>query len=325
MTSYYFPDTYQPYQSYQSYQAYQAYQVCQFCQFCQAIGYLLSPLRVSLLMSNHLILPAGFSPVPRQRYRLAAASLLTLALHGGLLGWLCHRATLPPPLPLAQPMVMLAVAERAESAPDSEKMPTGVRQQQAVAQAQATPPPPDAPKLAEAANGSERLATSSVSPVITPAIKPQPKPVPKPVRQPNLPQSVPTEASAAPVTSAPPPMAGKTLAAPRNQAAAQPARAASAWSGALLAHLSRFKRYPAIALRQKREGIAQIGVTLDRQGRVLAVKLLQSSGVSALDKEASDLPLRASPVPAPPAEMAAGQETFSITLPVRFDLREVRG
>lgn len=276
-------------------------------------------------MSNHLVLPAVLFPAPRQRCRLVTASLLTLALHGALLAWLCYRAAVPPPLPAAQPMVMLAVAEQAESLPDSEKMPVGVRQRQAVAQTQATPPPQAAPELPEAEQGTERLAAASPRPDNRPRVKPRPKPELKPVRQPGQSDSAPSQASAAPDTSAPPPVAGKRVAAPHNQVAPQPSRNASAWSGALLAHLSRFKRYPGIALRQKREGVAQISITLNRQGSVLKVKLLNSSGVSALDKEASELPLRASPVPAPPAEMATGQETFSITLPVRFDLREVRG
>lgn len=91
-----------------------------------------------------------------------------------------------------------------------------------------------------------------------------------------------------------------------------------------MAHLSRFKRYPALAVRQQRQGIVQVAVTLDRQGNVLGVKLLRSSGVASLDREALQLPQRASPLPAPGNEIAAGQAEFSVTIPIRFDLREVR-
>ena len=125
-------------------------------------------------------------------------------------------------------------------------------------------------------------------------------------------------------TSAPPSLDGKRVAAPQTSVASQPSQDASVWSGLLLAHLSRFKRYPALAVRQQRQGVVQVAVTLDRQGNVLGVKLLRSSGVASLDREALQLPQRASPLPAPGNEIAAGQREFSVTIPIRFDLREVR-
>ncbi|MEJ4045801.1 TonB family protein [Erwinia sp. SLM-02] len=270
-------------------------------------------------MIAYSVLPSSPFPASRQQRRRAAAGLLTLALHGALLLWLSYRAAPPPPLPAAQPMLLLAVAEQAESVPDSEKRPTGVRQVQAIA-AQAEPTRQTAPQLTEAPDALIHRTTAAAQPDKTPVEKQKPpkRPVEKALPNP------PSRAAAAPDTSAPPPMAGKTVAAPRNQAAAQPSRNASAWSGELLAHLSRYKRYPAIALRQQRQGVAQISITLDRQGRVLAVKLLHSSGVSSLDRETTELPLRASPVPPPPPEMAAGMAEVSISLPVRFDLKEAR-
>ncbi|WP_409159817.1 energy transducer TonB [Pectobacterium sp. B2J-2] len=91
----------------------------------------------------------------------------------------------------------------------------------------------------------------------------------------------------------------------------------------MLAHLSRYKRYPAQAARQRLQGVAQIRVTLDRAGKVLAVSLASSS-VTLLDKESVALPQRAQSLPAPPVEVIGdnAQLTLTITIPISFDLRE---
>nr|WP_275938444.1 TonB family protein [Pectobacterium brasiliense] len=96
------------------------------------------------------------------------------------------------------------------------------------------------------------------------------------------------------------------------------------WNSQLLAHLSRYKRYPAQAVRQRLQGVAQIRVTLDRTGNVLAVSLASSSGVMPLDKESVTLPQRAQPLPAPPAEVIGDNAQLTITIPISFDLREAR-
>ncbi len=97
-------------------------------------------------------------------------------------------------------------------------------------------------------------------------------------------EKIASASSIASSTSAPPSLDGKRVAAPQTSVASQPSQDASVWSGLLLAHLSRFKRYPALAVRQQRQGIVQVAVTLDRQGNVLGVKLLRSSGVASLDR-----------------------------------------
>ncbi|MEX0631803.1 hypothetical protein M8494_05990 [Serratia ureilytica] len=51
--------------------------------------------------------------------------------------------------------------------------------------------------------------------------------------------------------------------------ASQPSQDASVWSGLLLAHLSRFKRYPATAVRQQRQGCSgcrDVGSAGERAG-----------------------------------------------------------
>lgn len=87
-------------------------------------------------MFNHNVLSGDFSlPPTGGRWRWATANVLALGLHGALLLGLGYHLV-PPLLPAAQPMVLMMVAEQAESTPNAEPMPTGVRQVQAVAQRQ---------------------------------------------------------------------------------------------------------------------------------------------------------------------------------------------
>lgn len=271
-------------------------------------------------MFNHNVLSGDFSlPPTGGRWRWATANVLALGLHGALLLGLGYHLV-PPLLPAAQPMVLMMVAEQAESTPNTEPMPTGVRQVQAVAQRQANREPEAAmPPLIHAPRATERQSKAKGQ--RNDPIKPKTEP-PRP-RQEEQEKMV-SANSRASSTSAPPSLDGKRVAAPQTSVASQPSQDASVWSGLLLAHLSRFKRYPALAVRQQRQGIVQVAVTLDRQGNVLGVKLLRSSGVASLDREALQLPQRASPLPAPGNEIAAGQAEFSVTIPIRFDLREVR-
>ncbi|ADP71734.1 TonB family protein [Rhodomicrobium vannielii ATCC 17100] len=87
---------------------------------------------------------------------------------------------------------------------------------------------------------------------------------------------------------------------------------AASWRSAVVGHLNRHKRHPGGASN----GTASVAFAIDRQGRVLWARLTRSSGSSQLDAEAVSLARRASPVPAPPAEMARG--TITLSVPLRF-------
>jgi protein TonB len=80
-----------------------------------------------------------------------------------------------------------------------------------------------------------------------------------------------------------------------------------------MAHLNRFKRYPAGA---SSTGTASVAFTIARSGQVLSARLIGSSGNPALDAEAVSLPRRASPVPAPPPEF--GGSVLNLTVPIHF-------
>jgi TonB family protein len=95
------------------------------------------------------------------------------------------------------------------------------------------------------------------------------------------------------------------------------ARGNAEYGGQVMSHLARQKRaFPREARNKRNQGTAEVGFRLDSTGRVIAVKLLRSSGVSAFDQEAQAMVWRASPFPPPPA----GADT-EYTFPLSFQLR----
>lgn len=87
-----------------------------------------------------------------------------------------------------------------------------------------------------------------------------------------------------------------------------------AWQKKLVAHINRYKRYPAGAVRRT----AQITVafTLDRVGHVVATGVQSSSGDPAFDQAALTMMRKADPVPPPPPLLADNGLSFS--MPVIF-------
>ncbi|PVX06142.1 energy transducer TonB family protein, partial [Campylobacter jejuni] len=71
----------------------------------------------------------------------------------------------------------------------------------------------------------------------------------------------------------------------------------------LMAHLTKFKKYPQEAIMQKQEGVVRIRVSIDESGNVLSKELKKSCPYAALNDEALSLFKRASPLPKPPKEM----------------------
>jgi periplasmic protein TonB len=91
------------------------------------------------------------------------------------------------------------------------------------------------------------------------------------------------------------------------------------WESTLAAHIDRFKRYPSEARAHGEQGVATVVFTMNRDGRVLTSRIVQSSGSAALDQETLQMLTRAQPMPKPPDGMQ-GME-LSLAVPIRFNIR----
>ncbi|ECB9935413.1 TPA: energy transducer TonB, partial [Campylobacter jejuni] len=83
----------------------------------------------------------------------------------------------------------------------------------------------------------------------------------------------------------------------------------------LMAHLTKFKKYPQEAIIQKQEGVVRIRVSIDESGNVLSKELKKSCPYAALNDEALSLFKRASPLPKPPKEMLKNGDKISFVMP----------
>lgn len=130
------------------------------------------------------------------------------------------------------------------------------------------------------------------------------------------------QALAAPMTAAPPPSEAKpsdAIAAPAPGLSAIAAKAEANWHKSLVAHINRYKRYPAEARAHKIEGVVSVEFTLDRLGQIVSSRVAHSSGSPVLDEEAVTLLRRAAPLPTPP--QAVPPEGIQLTLPVNFHMQ----
>jgi protein TonB len=110
----------------------------------------------------------------------------------------------------------------------------------------------------------------------------------------------------APVTTAPPP--------PRPSAAQL-----ASWHRKIAIQLERHKNYPAPAQARHETGVTTVAFTIDREGKVVASRIIRSSGFASLDQETIATVQRAAPFPPPPANLPG--PTFDFTVPIQFNLR----
>ncbi|WP_427791673.1 energy transducer TonB [Brevundimonas diminuta] len=202
--------------------------------------------------------------------RKTLATTAALILHAAPLLLLLRPMTLPaPPVEYDAMTVELIRMDAAPPRPPSERTP-GKEQ---VRSAQSQTRPPDIVRRVAIAEAAESLPAPTPLPVQVAAPSPQPP---------------------APATTAPPAQVAP--------AAAQASSAPREWRARLLAHLDQNKRYPAIAERQRQEGVVHIRFTMDRAGRVLSSSITRGSGRPMLDREALAMLQRAQPLPLPPAD-----------------------
>ena len=288
---------------------------------------------MSAVMNDGSCAPGG--TVARSMARWGGSLLLVLGAHGGLaaamLSWrVAVEAVEPPPAAVMIDLAPMPVAPPVEQAPMEP----------------AEPPPPEPPPL------EEQLPEPDLppEPVIEPEPLPEPLPEPPPVepevalpeppppppkpkpkpkpKEPPRPKEPPVERPKPrqEVAPAPPPAPAAPVAPAAVAAAPAPgpvstrnSRALPSWQGLLIGHLERHKRYPRSAQARRQEGVAQVRFVIDREGKVLSVRLEKSSGHEVLDAETVAMVERASPLPAPPPELA--RDRFELVVPVQFFIR----
>lgn len=101
---------------------------------------------------------------------------------------------------------------------------------------------------------------------------------------------------------------------------APPARQAASnqkatWVALLLAHLEKYRRYPAAARARRHEGVAYVTFRMNRAGTVLSADIVRSSGSAMLDRAALDTLRRAQPLPKIPDDRP---DTLELSVPVEF-------
>jgi periplasmic protein TonB len=111
----------------------------------------------------------------------------------------------------------------------------------------------------------------------------------------------------------------RTMAPTEGRQDATGSNALSQWQKQLVGILENIKRYPSEARAKRQQGEAKIAFNVDRQGKVTSARIVASSGSSALDQEALEIPRRVQQLPPPPVVFSGGE--VIVTMPIRFSLR----
>jgi periplasmic protein TonB len=224
---------------------------------------------------------------PRELRRWALAAFIVFAVHAGAFGLCLWAWPQTAQIGGGTPIISLELAPLDNTA-DARQVDITPARQAMIEQKPIPPRHKEQPRKIE--------SPPPVPPITTPdAELQQPEPAAK-----AQPQRPPAPVTAAPVRGGAP-------------------QVAATWETSLMRRLQQFKHYPAGALSRRRQGVALLGFTVDRNGRVLARRIVRSSGSADLDREALDMIERAQPLPPFPPAMT--QAELSLTLPVRFLLR----
>jgi protein TonB len=248
--------------------------------------------------------------------RWALSAALVLLAHGGVAAAIVHWHEDDDTSPGSAIVIDLAPSMMA---PDEiqQEMPPGPEQVQADAarevKTEQVEEKPEEKTETKAEQEPEQKIAEAPKPDI--ALAPQPsKPEPEPVPTDNQ--------MPAPATTAPqvPKIEESVVAAAPVQAQlnVSDATAIPTWKKLVVSALERNKRYPAAAQTRGEHGTAQLAFSLDRQGKVMASRIVKSSGSATLDQETLDLVRRAQPFPPPPAAMPGAQ--IDLAVPIQFNM-----
>ncbi|WP_416057262.1 energy transducer TonB family protein [Stenotrophomonas maltophilia] len=236
-----------------------------------------------------------------ERSRHWQAIAISVGLHLLPLLLLVHWVSPTPPLPPPEQDIRISLRLLAPATPPRPveerhaDTPRPAQQASAARPAPATPPPtPTAAREGEQA-ASEAAGNGRQPLLIAP-----------PAAAIDAPPASASIAAAPPTPDAPP-------------AQTQAGAASDQWEARLMARLQRYRYYPAAARARRQEGTAWVRVSVDRSGRLLLLRLEQSSGQPLLDEAALQTFRRAQPLPAPPDELKAPLERV---VPVEYFLHQ---
>lgn len=247
-----------------------------------------------------MIVPAANDVADLHRWILSAAVVVLAhgAIAAGMLRW---RDTIDPAEPAAAMVIDFAPILQGPAAPQTD-IPPGPEQ----VMAEATPeqkiehqPVENPPQLKSAPDPELAIET--------------PKEIQQQTEMPRTP---------APTTSAPQSMPVQTAAipaAPNLGRLNQNFAAVRAWKRQIAGLFEANLRYPPAAQSRREYGQAWVFFSIDRQGHLVASRLVHSAGSAALDQEALALLKRVQPFPPPPPELAG--DPVDITAPIGFKLK----
>lgn len=182
-------------------------------------------------------------------------------------------------------MVFVPKWQLTQKKPSPAPIEVELMQAAAPSQPEPTPPTPE-PKV---------LPKPSELPKPKPSVLPQPTQPPKPVTEPNPTPVIavaPTKSEVKPelVVPPPPPPEPPKVTGP-SEGDIEGAR--NAFRSAAHRELKRGQRYPKIAIERGVEGEVKLEISLDKEGNVTNVSVVESSGSSALDEAAINAAKRA--------------------------------
>jgi len=206
----------------------------------------------------------------------------------------------------AQPSPMQEKNEKPVELPEEKPEPVVMEAKKPVEDVLLPPMPLEieTPKLSEVANAEATLTPPPPQPKVAR------KPPPKKMAERKKPDDRTIDRTTAPLATSNP--RADRAAAPSSSSAFNPSTSPATWRSSVNAHLIRHKGgNPNGAM-----GTAVVAFTINRSGGVVSSRLVRSSGDPVLDAKAVSTPRSASPVPAPPPDVAGS--TIELALPIRY-------
>lgn len=156
--------------------------------------------------------------------------------------------------------------------------------------------------------------------ITTQEIKPEDMPPPPPtLQQPRVAITLPFVPDVIQEVPPPPQPTAAISVAPKRAEPAPPVYKAERYETVMLRHINGALRYPVVARQRRQQGTVYVRFVMDRRGNVLSSQVERSSRFQALDEEGLALLARATPLPAPPADVAGDQ--IQLVVPIVFSLR----